>query len=229
MPHNLYLHSALVQSRRIARTPAGIQSGIRFNLIDSVVALNGAFFVNAALLVMAAATFYRAGYHEVADIDDAHRLLEPILGASLAPIAFAVALIAAGQSSTITGTLAGQIVMEGFLQLRLRPIVRRLLTRAVAIIAGAGRDHLVRRARPPASLLVLSQVVLSLQLSFAVIPLIHLDLGRPLDRPLRHQAGRPGRGLGGRRGDRVAQPQAGQRGDHRLDRRRRATPPGSSG
>ena len=173
MPHNLYLHSALVQSRRIAKTPAGIKSGIRFNFIDSVVALNGAFFVNASLLVMAAATFYRSGYHEVADIVDAHRLLEPILGASLAPIAFAVALIAAGQSSTITGTLAGQIVMEGFVQLRLRPIVRRLLTRAVAITP-ALVAIIWFGERSTGSLLVLSQVVLSLQLSFSVIPLIHL-------------------------------------------------------
>ncbi|MEW6363967.1 MAG: Nramp family divalent metal transporter [Acidobacteriota bacterium] len=173
MPHNLYLHSALVQSRRILRTPAGIRSSLRFNLIDSVIALNGAFFVNSALLVMAAATFYRAGFHEVADIQDAYHLLEPIVGVHLAPIAFAVALIASGQSSTITGTLAGQIVMEGFVQLRLRPIVRRLVTRAIAIIPalvaiiGFGEHS-------TGSLLVLSQVVLSLQLSFAVIPLIHL-------------------------------------------------------
>jgi len=173
MPHNLYLHSALVQSRRITQTPAGIHSGVRFNIIDSVVALNGAFLVNAALLVMAAATFFKAGYHEVAQIQDAHRLLEPILGASLAPIAFAVALIASGQSSTVTGTLAGQIVMEGFVQLRLRPIIRRLLTRAVAITP-AVLTIVFLGERASGDLLVLSQVVLSLQLSFAVIPLIHL-------------------------------------------------------
>jgi manganese transport protein len=173
MPHNLYLHSALVQSRRITHTPAGIRSGVKYNLIDSVVALNGALFVNAALLVMAAATFFRSGLHDVAEIQDAHRLLEPLLGAAIAPVAFAIALIASGQSSTVTGTLAGQIVMEGFVQLRLRPIVRRLLTRAVAIVPAvitivAFGEHAT------GELLVLSQVVLSLQLSFAVIPLIHL-------------------------------------------------------
>jgi manganese transport protein len=173
MPHNLYLHSALVQSRRITRTPAGIRAGIRFNAIDSVVALNGALFVNAALLVLAAATFFKAGMHEVAEIQDAHRLLEPLLGATIAPVAFAIALIAAGQSSTVTGTLAGQIVMEGFLRLRLRPIVRRLLTRAVAIVP-ALLVIVVFGEGATGELLVLSQVVLSLQLSFAVIPLIHL-------------------------------------------------------
>ncbi|MBZ5638769.1 MAG: Nramp family divalent metal transporter [Acidobacteriia bacterium] len=173
MPHNLYLHSALVQSRRILHTPTGIRSGVRFNVIDSVVALNGAFVVNAALLVMAAATFHRAGFHDVAEIQDAHRLLEPILGAAIAPVAFAVALIASGQSSTITGTLAGQIVMEGFLQLRLRPFVRRLLTRSLAIVP-ALVVILALGERSTGDLLLLSQVVLSLQLSFAVIPLIHL-------------------------------------------------------
>ena len=173
MPHNLYLHSALVQSRRITQTPAGIRSGVKFNIIDSLVALNGAFFVNAALLVMAAATFFRAGLRDVAQIQDAHRLLQPILGAAVAPIAFAVALIASGQSSTITGTLAGQIVMEGFVQIRLRPIVRRLLTRSLAIVP-AVITIVWYGERATGSLLVLSQVVLSLQLSFAVIPLIHL-------------------------------------------------------
>ena len=173
MPHNLYLHSALVQSRRITRVPSGIRSGIKFNVIDSVVALNGAFFVNAALLVMAAATFYRAGLHNVAEIQDAHRLLEPILGAAIAPIAFAVALIASGQSSAITGTLAGQIVMEGFVHIRLRPIVRRLVTRSLAIVP-AVVTIVAFGERATGDLLVLSQVVLSLQLSFAVVPLIHI-------------------------------------------------------
>jgi manganese transport protein len=173
MPHNLYLHSSLVQSRRITRTPSGVRAGIRFNTIDSLVALNGAFFVNAALLIMAAATFYRAGLHEVAEIQDAHRLLQPLLGASIAPMAFAIALIASGQSSTITGTLAGQIVMEGFVHLRLRPLLRRFLTRALAIVP-AVVTIVVFGERASGSLLVLSQVVLSLQLSFAVIPLIHL-------------------------------------------------------
>ena len=173
MPHNLYLHSALVQSRRVTQTPAGIRSGIRFNTIDSFIALNGAFFANAALLVVAAATFFRAGYHDVVEIQDAHRLLAPILGVTIAPIAFAVALIASGQSSTITGTLAGQIVMEGFVRLRLRPVLRRLITRGLAI-APALIVIGVYGERATGDLLVLSQVVLSLQLSFAVIPLIHL-------------------------------------------------------
>jgi manganese transport protein len=173
MPHNLYLQSALVQSRRIQHTPAGIRSGIRFNTIDSVIALNGALLVNAALLIMAAATFYKAGLFDVAEIQDAHRLLEPLLGAHIAPVAFAVALIAAGQSSTITGTLAGQVVMEGFVRIRLRPLLRRLITRAIAIIP-AVLTILFAGEEATGSLLVLSQVVLSLQLSFAVIPLIQV-------------------------------------------------------
>ena len=172
MPHNLYLHSALVQSRKIERTPQGIKEAIKFNIIDSVVALNLAFFVNSAILVMSAAVFFQAGYTQVADIVDAHALLAPLVGTTLAPILFAVALIASGQSSTITGTLAGQIVMEGFLNIRIRPWLRRLITRLSAIIpalitityAGEGATG---------SLLILSQVILSLQLSFAIIPLIH--------------------------------------------------------
>src|SRR6185295_13770216 len=173
MPHNLYLQSALVQSRRIQHTPAGIRSGIRFNTIDSVIALNGALLVNAALLVMAAATFFRAGLFDVAEIQDAHRLLEPLLGARIAPLAFAIALIAAGQASTITGTLAGQVVMEGFIRIRLRPIARRLITRGLAIIP-AVITIVAFGERATGALLVLSQVVLSLQLSFAVIPLIQV-------------------------------------------------------
>ncbi len=173
MPHNLYLHSALVQSRRFSHTPSGIWNGIRLNVIDSMVALNGAFLVNAALLVMAAATFYTAGLYGIAEIQDAHRLLEPLLGAHLAPVAFAIALIAAGQSSTITGTLAGQVVMEGFVHIRLRPIARRLLTRSLAIVP-AVVTILAFGEHATGDLLVLSQVVLSLQLSFAAIPLIHL-------------------------------------------------------
>jgi manganese transport protein len=173
MPHNLYLQSALVQSRRIERTPAGIRSSIRFNVIDSVIALNGALLVNAALLVMAAAVFFKAGMFDVAEIQDAHRLLEPLLGARVAPLAFAIALIASGQASTITGTLAGQVVMEGFVHIRLRPIARRLITRALAIIP-AVITIVVFGERATGNLLVLSQVVLSLQLSFAVIPLIQV-------------------------------------------------------
>jgi manganese transport protein len=177
MPHNLYLHSALVQSRRVQRTPMGMRQGIRFNTIDSVVALNGALLVNAALLVLAAATFFKAGLFNVAEIQDAHKLLDPLLGHRIAPIAFAVALIAAGQSSTITGTLAGQVVMEGFVHIRLRPLVRRLLTRALAIIP-AVLTIVFFGERATGNLLVLSQVVLSLQLSFAVIPLIQIASDR---------------------------------------------------
>jgi manganese transport protein len=173
MPHNLYLHSALVQSRRFQHTPVRVRAGIRFNTLDSVIALNGAFLVNAALLVMAAATFFRAGYHQITEIQDAHRLLEPLLGARIAPVAFAIALIAAGQSSTVTGTLAGQVVMEGFVRIRLRPVVRRLLTRSLAILP-AVVTILVFGERATGDLLVLSQVILSLQLSFAVVPLVHL-------------------------------------------------------
>ncbi len=173
MPHNIYLHSALVQSRRVAPTPAGIRSGIRFNTIDSFVALNGALFVNASLLVMAAAAFHKTGFHQVEDILDAHRLLEPILGASVAPAAFALALLLSGQSSTITGTLAGQIVMEGFLQLRLRPLVRRMITRALAIVPAVAVIGTMGEGAT-GRLLVFSQVVLSLQLPFAVVPLVHL-------------------------------------------------------
>jgi manganese transport protein len=176
MPHNLYLHSALVQSRRVQHTPTGIRQGIRFNTIDSVVALNGALLVNAALLVLAGATFFKAGLFNVVEIQDAHKLLAPLLG-HIAPIAFAVALIAAGQSSTITGTLAGQVVMEGFVHIRLRPLVRRLLTRALAIIP-AVLTIVLFGERATGSLLVLSQVVLSLQLSFAVIPLIQIASDR---------------------------------------------------
>jgi manganese transport protein len=173
MPHNLYLQSALVQSRRIPRTAAGIRSAIRFNTIDSVIALNGALLVNAALLVMAAAIFFKAGLFNIAEIQDAHRLLEPLLGARVAPIAFAIALIAAGQASTITGTLAGQVVMEGFVHIRLRPLARRLITRALAIIPAVVTIVFFGEGAT-GTLLVLSQVVLSLQLSFAVIPLIQL-------------------------------------------------------
>lgn len=171
MPHNLYLHSSLVQTRRIERTPKGIAESIRFNLIDTAVALNLAFFVNAAILILAAAAFFNNGYFQVAEIQDAYKLLTNIFG-SLAPALFAIALIASGQSSTITGTLAGQIVMEGHLNLRIAPWLRRLLTRLLAIVPAFctilyfGSDAL-------GSLLVLSQVVLSLQLGFAVIPLIH--------------------------------------------------------
>lgn len=172
MPHNLYLHSALVQTRKIENNSASIKQAIRYNMIDSTIALNAAFFVNAGILVLAAAAFYTSGNTEVAKIEDAHRLLEPILGTTLAPLLFAIALIASGQSSTVTGTLAGQIVMEGYLKLRINPLIRRLLTRLIAIVP-AVLVILIYGESELDDLLILSQVILSLQLGFAIIPLIH--------------------------------------------------------
>ena len=172
MPHNLYLHSSLVQTRKIGKKSEDIREVIQWNNIDSAVALNLAFFVNAAILVVAAAVFYRNGYFNVAEIQDAHRLLAPLLGASIAPFAFAIALLASGQSSTITGTLAGQIIMEGYLNLRIRPWLRRLITRLLAIIP-AILVIVYYGEHSTSALLVLSQVILSLQLPFAIIPLIH--------------------------------------------------------
>jgi manganese transport protein len=172
MPHNLYLHSSLVQTRKFDRTPIGIKKAIRFNTIDSAIALNLALFVNAAILILSAATFHKNGKTEVADIQDAHELLQPMLGSALAPILFAVALIAAGQSSTITGTLAGQVVMEGYLHIRLRPWIRRLLTRLIAIVPAFVTIYILGD-NATGKLLILSQVILSLQLGFAIIPLIH--------------------------------------------------------
>ncbi|MBI4578079.1 MAG: Nramp family divalent metal transporter [Planctomycetes bacterium] len=177
MPHNLYLHSALVQSRAVERSKQGLGEAAGFNLVDSIVALNAAFFVNAAILVLAAATFYRTGHHKVASLEEAHALLAPLLGTTLAPILFAVALLAAGQSSTITGTMAGQIVMEGFVSLRMKPWLRRLVTRLLAITP-AVVVILVRGSRAVDDLLILSQVILSLQLSFAVVPLTHFTSDR---------------------------------------------------
>ncbi|MDP1971580.1 MAG: Nramp family divalent metal transporter, partial [Sediminibacterium sp.] len=172
MPHNLYLHSALVQTRKISPDKKGIKTAIKYNLIDSTVALNAAFLVNTAILVLAATVFYKTGNTEVAKIQDAHHLLEPLLGSALAPILFAVALIAAGQSSTITGTMAGQIVMEGYLHLRINPWLRRLLTRLIAIVP-AVLVIVIYGDEKVDDLLIFSQVILSLQLGFAVIPLIH--------------------------------------------------------
>lgn len=172
MPHNLYLHSSLVQTRKFNRTVTDIKKAIRFNIIDSTIALNLALFVNAAILILAAASFYTKGVHDVSEIQDAHRLLEPMLGSTLAPVLFAVALIAAGQSSTVTGTLAGQVVMEGYLNLRLQPWIRRLLTRLIAIVP-ALLTILILGESSTGKLLILSQVILSLQLGFAIIPLIH--------------------------------------------------------
>ncbi|MBD0353532.1 MAG: Nramp family divalent metal transporter, partial [Flavisolibacter sp.] len=172
MPHNLYLHSALVQTRKIKRDEKGIKRALKLNFIDSAVALNLAFFVNAAILVLAAAVFFKTGRTDVAEIKQAHQLLAPLLGTNIAPFLFAIALIASGQSSTVTGTLAGQIVMEGYLRLRINPWMRRLVTRLIAITP-AVIVILLNGERNIDDLLVLSQVVLSLQLGFAVIPLIH--------------------------------------------------------
>ena len=172
MSNNLYLHSALVQTRKIKRDEKGIKRALKLNFIDSAVALNLAFFVNAAILVLAATAFFYKGRTDVAEIKIAHELLNDMLGSNLAPVLFAVALIASGQSSTITGTLAGQIVMEGYLRLRINPWIRRLLTRVVAIIP-AVIVILINGENNIDSLLVLSQVILSMQLGFAIIPLIH--------------------------------------------------------
>ncbi|MGK2861576.1 MAG: Nramp family divalent metal transporter [Chitinophagaceae bacterium] len=172
MPHNLYLHSALVQTRKIKKTKQGIKQALKYSFIDSAIALNIAFLINAAILILAATVFFQTGKTDVAEINQAYELLSPMLGSSFASTLFAIALIASGQSSTITGTLAGQIVMEGYLRLRINPIMRRLITRLIAIIpaiiviAMFGEDQVD-------SLLIFSQVILSLQLGFAVIPLIH--------------------------------------------------------
>ncbi len=172
MPHNLYLHSALVQTRKINRSPEGLKRAIKFNIIDSAIALNLALFVNAAILILAAAVFYKNGYNGVSEIQDAHRLLEPLLGKSYAPILFAIALIAAGQSSTVTGTLAGQIVMEGYLHLRIAPWLRRIITRLLAVIPAILTISVLGESAT-GDMLVLSQVILSMQLGFAIIPLLH--------------------------------------------------------
>lgn len=172
MPHNLYLHSALVQTRKIERSTEGIRRAIRFNILDSAIALNLALFVNAAILILAAAVFHKNGYQGVSEIQDAHRLLEPLLGKSYAPALFAIALIAAGQSSTVTGTLAGQIVMEGYLSLRIAPWLRRLITRLLAVVPAMLVIVLMGESAT-GNLLVFSQVILSMQLGFAVVPLLH--------------------------------------------------------
>jgi manganese transport protein len=172
MPHNLYLHSALVQTRKFRRSDQGIWEAIKFNFIDSAIALNLAFFVNSAILVLAASTFYKAGMTTIGDIEDAHQLLQPLLGTKWAPILFATALLCAGQSSTLTGTLSGQIVMEGYLNLRMQPWLRRLITRLVAIVPAVATIVLVGEGSV-GKLLVFSQVLLSLQLGFAIVPLIH--------------------------------------------------------
>jgi manganese transport protein len=176
MPHNLYLHSALVQTRRIGDTEAEKRAACHFNLVDSIIALNGAMIVNTAILILAAAVFFQRGI-VVTEIEQAHQMLTPLLGATAASTLFAIALLCSGQSSTLTGTLAGQIVMEGFVNLRIRPWLRRLITRALAIIPAALTIYYVGE-RGTYELLILSQVVLSMQLPFAVLPLIHFTSDR---------------------------------------------------
>jgi manganese transport protein len=171
MPHNLYLHSSIVQTRRYEETSEGKREAVRFAFIDSTIALSFALFINAAILIVAAATFHRTGNTQVAEIQDAYKLLSPLMGVGAASAVFALALLASGQNSTLTGTLAGQIVMEGFLNIRIRPWLRRLITRGIAIVPAA-IVAILYGASGTAKLLVLSQVVLSLQLSFAVFPLV---------------------------------------------------------
>ena len=177
MPHNLYLHSSIVQSRRYKRTPAGKREAIKMANIDSAMALSVALFVNAAILIVAAAVFHRSGHFEVAAIEDAYRLLSPLVGAAGASTLFAIALLASGQNSSITGTLAGQVVMEGFIHLRVAPWLRRLITRSIAIIPTIVVVAL-RGENGTEKLLLISQVILSLQLSFAVIPLVMFTSNR---------------------------------------------------
>ena len=177
MPHNLYLHSSLVQTRAFGLSSKDRREALRYAILDSTVALFFALFINAAILVLGASVFHSRGLHDIADISEAYKLLSPLLGAGLASTVFAFALLASGQNSTLTGTLAGQIVMEGFLQIRLRPWIRRLITRTIAIlpailvIAIAGEGKVT-------SLLILSQVVLCFQLPFAVIPLVQFTNSR---------------------------------------------------
>ena len=187
MPHNLYLHSAIVQTRDYPRDDDGKSLAIRYATADSTIALLFAFFINAAILILAASTFHKSGHQDVAGIQDAYQLLTPVLGASLASTVFAVALLASGQNSTLTGTLAGQVVMEGFLNIRLTPWLRRLITRLIAIIPAVIVAALYG-ASGVNKLLILSQVILSLQLSFAVVPLVwftssKLKMGRFVNSP----------------------------------------------
>src|SRR6059058_734890 len=170
MPHNLYLHSSIVQTRRYEETADGRREAVRFAFLDSTIALSFALFINAAILIIAAATFHKSGNTQVAEIQDAFKLLTPLLGAG-ASTAFALALLASGQNSTLTGTLAGQIVMEGFLNIRLRPWLRRLITRLIAIVPAAV-VAIIYGESGVAKLIIFSQVILSLQLSFAVFPLV---------------------------------------------------------
>jgi manganese transport protein len=177
MPHNLYLHSSIVQTRKYEETAEGKREAVRFAFLDSTIALSFALFINAAILIVAAATFHTSGNTDVAEIQDAHKLLTPLLGVAGASAVFALALLASGQNSTLTGTLAGQIVMEGFLNLRIRPWLRRLITRAIAIVPAAFVAVLYGESGT-AKLLIFSQVILSLQLSFAVFPLVRFTSDR---------------------------------------------------
>ncbi|MRM84149.1 Nramp family divalent metal transporter [Riemerella anatipestifer] len=173
MPHNLYLHSSIVQTRNYSRDDKGKREAIKFATLDSNISLLLAFLINAAILIISSAAFHHTGYQDVADITDAHQLLSPILGTSLASIVFAIALLASGQNSTLTGTLAGQIVMEGFINIKLKPWLRRLITRLIAVIP-ALIVATIYGEKGTTDLLILSQVILSLQLSFAVVPLVML-------------------------------------------------------
>jgi manganese transport protein len=177
MPHNLYLHSSIVQTRAYDETPEGKRTAVGFAFFDSTVALTFALFINAAILIVAAATFHRSGHSEVAEIQQAYQLLTPLLGVAGASAVFALALLASGQNSTLTGTLAGQIVMEGFLNIRIRPWLRRLITRAIAIVPAA-LTAIFFGEHGTAQLLILSQVILSVQLSFAVFPLVQFTSER---------------------------------------------------
>ena len=177
MPHNLYLHSSIVQTRQYAENTEGRREAVRFAFLDSTIALTIALFINAAILIVAAATFHTSGNTGVAEIQDAYKLLTPLLGVAGASAVFALALLASGQNSTLTGTLAGQIVMEGFLNLRIRPWLRRLITRGIAIVPAA-IVAIFYGESGTAKLLVLSQVILSLQLSFAVFPLVRFTSDR---------------------------------------------------
>ncbi len=172
MPHNLYLHSSIIQTRDYPRTIEGKKMAIKYATIDSTLSLSLAFFINAAILIISAATFHKVGLTEVADIMDAHKLLTPILGSSLAGIFFALALLASGQNSTLTGTLAGQIVMEGFLNIKFKPWIRRLITRLIAIVP-AMIASIIYGEKGTAELLIISQIILSIQLSFAIVPLVY--------------------------------------------------------
>jgi manganese transport protein len=179
MPHNLYLHSAIVQTRDVQDIPEKKREAIKFGTIDSTVALSLALLINSAILILAAASFHFSGHQDVAEIQDAYKLLSPVLGAAPASVIFAIALLASGQNSTLTATMAGQIVMEGFLQIRLKPWLRRLITRLVAIVPALLTIGFLGEGSTT-SLLILSQVVLSLQLPFAVIPLVMFTSDRRL-------------------------------------------------